>query len=181
DEPVIPGGQKVLVHVRMRLFEFVEQNDRVGSIAQARSQFSIASRPNITSRGAEQGRRGKRTARKLRHVEVQKLSPNGVGKDLAQIGLAGARWPGKQTHADRLAAVLKRQPPTNLRRQFAADTVLANNTALESLRQSPGVDEHRIDFLGHSPLKFLAISQTIENIHEQLPLGKPRRQEIGAP
>src|SRR5262249_31785017 len=146
DETVIPGGQKVLVDVRMRLFEFVEQNDGVGSIAQARRQFSVAGRSNITSRGAEQGSRGKRAARKLRHVEVQKLSPNGVGKDLAEIGFAGARWPGKQKHTDRLPAVLKRQAPANLRRQFVADTVLADNTTFESMRQSLGVDEHRIDF-----------------------------------
>jgi hypothetical protein len=44
----------------------------------------------------------------LRHVEVQKLPTDGIGKNLPQIGFAGPGRACKQEYADRLAAVLKR-------------------------------------------------------------------------
>src|SRR5215470_13825897 len=169
DEAIIPGGQKILVNVRMRLFEFVQQNDRIRRVAQGAGQFAIGIRSYVAFWRTKQRSRGVAAARILRHIKMDQLAVQRPRKHLAEIGFSCARRSCKKENAQRLAALLQCESSANLRGKVVANCVLSNHLRFQRLRQRFSVDENRLGLRLQSLFKFATIGQPVKNVHEPCP------------
>ena len=165
---VVPGGEELLEDVRMRLFDLIQQHQRVWHFLQPAGQLAVGVRADIALGRAEQLGGGVRAAH-LRHVEMQQLAPECHGEALGEIGLAGAGRAGEQEDAHRLAAHLQGQAAAQLAGDVLAHRILADHLRLQRVRQRHGVDHGRLFLPGQQVLEFGAVGQAGEHVHHPSP------------
>ena len=87
EDAVVPGDEELLEDVGVGLLDLVEQHDRFRVVAQAACESASAVGADIAGRDAEQAGGGDRLA-VMRHVEMDERAIGGLGKALAEMGLA---------------------------------------------------------------------------------------------
>src|SRR5471032_714749 len=105
-------GQRAMVHhlqqdvedVRMRFFDFIEQQHGVRLLGDRFGQQAALVETNVARRRADQARHGV-ALHVLGHVEADQLDAEDEGQLLGHLGLADAGRTGEQEGADRLSVL----------------------------------------------------------------------------
>ncbi len=136
--PVVVG-QRTVIHdlqqdvedVRMRLFDFVEQQHAVRFLGNCFGQQAALVEADITWRGADQPRNGM-ALHIFAHVEARQLDSQGIGELLGDFGLADAGWATEQEGANRLVRIAEaRTRHLDRPGQRVDRLVLAENDSLQ--------------------------------------------------
>src|SRR5471032_1702390 len=89
-----------------------------------------------------------------------------------KVGLPGSRGTCQDEYAYRLAALLQRKPPPYLRRDVITHRILADDFALQGIRQLLSVYDSRLGFLRQFLLKHGPIRKPVKCIHQPASLGE---------
>jgi len=101
---VIHDLQENVEDVRVRLFDFVEQQHAVGLLGDRLGQQATLVEPDVTRRRADQAGDGM-TLHVFGHVETHQFYAEAVGQLLGDLGLADPGRAAEQEGADRLARI----------------------------------------------------------------------------
>ena len=98
---VIHDLQQDVEHIRMRLFDLVEQQHRMGVLVDRVGQQAALVEPDIAGRCADQTR-DRMAFHVFRHIETRQFHAERIGELAGDLGLADTGRAGEQVRADRL-------------------------------------------------------------------------------
>jgi hypothetical protein len=109
---VIHDLQQQIEHIRMRLFDFIEQQHAVRMLGNGLGQQSALIESHVARRRADEARHGM-PLHVLRHVEAHEFHAHGDRQLPGHFGLADARRTGEQEEPTGLALIAQARSATS--------------------------------------------------------------------